>query len=288
MIISRLNGGLGNQMFQYAFARHLSIKNSTNLKYDFIYYAGDSKRKYALGCFNIDIEKANRQEIKKFLGTKKPFISRIQRYLQIEINKKVLREKKLNFDKSNLSFGGEAYLIGYWQSEKYFEDIENVICKEFQFKKKPAGKNKSMLKRIMSTNSISIHVRRSDYVIDRKTNEFHGVTKVQYYKKAIELVLNKKDKPTFFVFSDDIEWCVKNFDFIKGITFVDYNEQEKSYEDMRLMSSCKHNIIANSSFSWWGAWLNQNEDKIIIAPQKWFRSKNINTKDLIPKSWIMI
>jgi len=140
MIIVQLNGGLGNQMFQYAFARYLSIKNSTDLKYDFISYTGDSKREYALGCFNVEIEKANRQEIEKFLGTKNSFISRKQRCLHTEINKKVLREKKLNFDKNNLSFGGEAYLIGYWQSEKYFEDIESIIRKEFQFKKKLAGK----------------------------------------------------------------------------------------------------------------------------------------------------
>ncbi len=288
MIIVQFNGGLGNQMFQYAFARHLSIKNSTGLKYDFIFYAGDSKREYALGCFSVEIEKASRQEVEKFLGTKNPFINKIQKYLHIEINKKALKERELNFDKSNLSFGGEAYLIGYWQSEKYFKDIENVIRKEFRFKKKPVGKNKSMLKRIMSTNSISIHVRRGDYAIDRKTNKFHGVAKAHYYKKAVELVLKKQDKPTFYIFSDDIPWCKKSLGFIKKAIFVDYNEQEKSYEDMRLMSSCKHNIIANSSFSWWGAWLNDNPEKIVIAPKKWFNNHSISTRDRLPTFWIKI
>ncbi len=288
MIIVQLNGGLGNQMFQYAFARHLSIINSTDLKYDFISYSIDSKRDYALWCFNIDIEKANRQEIENFIGSKNPFISRIQRYLRIGINKNVLREKNMNFDKSNLSFGAKAYLIGYWQSEKYFKDKESVIRKEFQFKRKPVGKNKSMLKRIKSTDNVSIHIRRGDYVRDKKTNEFHDVTKMQFYKKAIELVSKIQDKPTFFVFSDDITWCKKSLNFIEDATFVDHNEQEESYEDMRLMSSCKHNIIANSSFSWWGAWLNDNPEKIVIAPKKWFNDPSISTRDRLPASWIKI
>ena len=136
--------------------------------------------------------------------------------------------------------------------------------------------------------SVCIHIRRGDYVEDIITNQFHGVCNLDYYYRSIEYIASKIKNPYFFVFSDDPLWVKQNLILKYPCDYIDQNFGKKDYEDMRVISKCKHNIIANSSFSWWGAWLNINPNKIVIAPKNWFKSKAINTKDLIPESWFKI
>jgi hypothetical protein len=149
--------------------------------------------------------------------------------------------------------------------------------------------NEEMAHRIGGEESaVSIHVRRGDYVSDAGTNRFHGTCSVDYYHDAVDRISGFAPASHFFVFSDGIDWAKENLRLRQPVTYVDFNDGEKNYEDLRLMSLCKHHIIANSSFSWWGAWLNPNPDKIVIAPKKWFNDPSINTDDLIPNSWLRL
>ena len=136
--------------------------------------------------------------------------------------------------------------------------------------------------------AVSLHIRRGDYVSNPVTNNYHGTCSLAYYKKAVLLLKEKIENPSFFIFSDDLLWARENLDFINDMTFIDLDKSIPDHEEMHLMSQCKHNIIANSSFSWWGAWLNENSDKIVIAPKKWFSDNTINTEDLIPAKWMRI
>ena len=173
------------------------------------------------------------------------------------------------------------YLAGYWQSEKYFSFIEEKIKAEFTFKIEIDDINKKYLEEMNKVESISLHVRRGDYLSSPSLN----VCTEKYYENAITYFRERIENPIFFVFSNDIEWCRQNING-KDIKYINVNKGERSYNDMRLMSACKHNIIANSSFSWWGAWLNSNAQKIIVAPNKWINnSKNVSESDIIPEKW---
>ncbi len=281
MIITKLIGGLGNQMFQYAAGRRVSYVRNTELKLDITSYknqVGITPRKYALHVFNIQENFASESEIRKFKKN-----SSILKFFE---KNTYVKEKHFHFNPSILNTGDNSYLEGYWSSEKYFKDIENIIRKEFTLKNKPDVSNQKMIGQIKNCNSVSIHIRRSDYVFDEKTNKYHGVCDLKYYYRSVDYLANKIKNPYFFIFSDDPLWVKHNLILKHPHAHIDYNIGKQDHEDMRLMSYCRHNIIANSSFSWWGAWLNKN--KIVIAPKKWFKEPSINTKDLIPQSWIKI
>lgn len=295
MIITKLIGGLGNQMFQYAVGRRAAYINKTLFKLDvsgFKKQEDMTKREYFLGCFNISESFANEKEVKKLKTVGKSKLSRyflkFISFFTLYNKRSHIAEKHFYFDPNILKVREDTYLEGYWASERYFKDIENIIRHDFTFKVKPDSENKKLIKKIENSMSVSIHVRRGDYVSVRKTQECHGVCNLDYYKKAIKLITAKVKKPHFFIFSDDPEWVKQNLKLSYPNTVVDHNFQKKDYEDLRLMSLCKHNIIANSSFSWWGAWLNQNKNKVIIAPRRWFNNVLINTKDLVPQFWIKI
>jgi len=180
------------------------------------------------------------------------------------------------------------YLEGYWQSEKYFKHIESIIRNDFTYINETDSDNLKILNRIKGSESIAIHFRRGDYINNRKTNEVHGICSMEYYNSAVDYIAQKVSSPYFFIYSDDIEWVKRNLSIKYNKMFVDINTPEKASNDLRLISNCKHQIIANSSFSWWGAWLNQNPEKIVIAPKKWFMDEKRNTSDLIPEKWIRL
>jgi hypothetical protein len=290
MIITKLIGGLGNQMFQYAAGRRAAYANDTLLKLDITGYenqGGMTPREYVLNVFEIKEDFAEESEIIKLkdISIIKKLFNKIWPLFQ---NASYIREKFSYFDPKILKINDNSYLDGYWGSEKYFIDIEKIIRKEFTFKNRPDSVNQKMISRINDCNSVSIHIRRGDYVKDKKTNIFHGVCNLKYYLISVALITNRVNNPKFFIFSDDPLWARQNLHLEFPSVYIDHNVGRKDYEDMRLMSKCKHNIVANSSFSWWGAWLNQNPNKIVVAPKKWFRDKSIDTKDLIPESWIKI
>jgi len=287
IIITKLQGGLGNQMFQYAIGWNLAKKNNTDLKFDLSFYnkqqKGFLKRNYSLNYFNIKEKIATETEIKKLKKYKwKKGRRHFFHNLFFANNSIYIKEKQFNFNPKILKIKNFVYLDGYWQSEKYFENIKNIIRKEFILKNKFQIKDTKLKKTIKNTKSVSLHIRRTDYLIAKK-NVYYSCP-LDYYYKAIEKIAKKYSNLHIFVFSDDIKWTKDNLKTKFPITFIGGN---KDYEDLILMSLCKHNIIANSSFSWWGAWLNSNPNKIVIAPKKWFNI-TINTDDLIPNSWIKI
>lgn len=293
MIIVKLIGGLGNQMFQYAAARRLSHVNNVPLKFDldwFENHSTDIKREYELNVFNIQGKPASPDETAKLKEPpcKPSLFSLIKRKILPSYKQTHIRQRHYHFEPDILELGSNTYLEGYWQSEKYFKDIDTVIRKEFTFKPEPDSLNREMAGCIKSSDSVSLHVRRGDYILNEVTNNYHGTCSQEYYSKAIEIISKKIKAPQFFVFSDEPEWTKANLDIKHTATYIDINGPEKAYEDMRLMSLCKHHIIANSSFSWWGAWLNPEPDKMVIAPSKWFNDKSINTKDLLPETWTVI
>jgi len=292
MIITKLIGGLGNQMFQYAAGRRAAYVNNTELKLDISGYKHQknlTKRQYLLNIFNIHEKFASPIEIFLLTFPERFFIRKhltlFHKLTSRFCKQKYISQIPLQFDQRALAIKNNTYLEGFWGSEKYFIDIKEIIYQEFCLKNKPDSFNEQIINKITHSNSVALHVRRGDYVSDRKTHEFHGLCSSRYYFHAIKLITSKINNPHFFIFSDDLEWVKKNIKLKYPTNYVVHNYGKQDHEDLRLMSNCCHNIIANSSFSWWGAWLNQNPQKIVIVPKYWFKDKSISTKYLIPKSW---
>lgn len=292
MIITKIHGGLGNQLFEYAAGRMLASKYKTILKLDISSLTkAETKRNFNLGIFNINADIATNDEVvvinKLDTSKKRKILWNMMFFLGIK-KFYFFREKGMRYDPSIRKIPDNSYIHGHWQSEIYFKEIEDSIRKEFVVKTVQSGSNAVMANKIFNSNSVSIHIRRTDYVMNDSFKKIYDVCNLKYYDDAIRYVMKKVDNPTFFIFSDDINWVKNNMSFPKGVIFVDINDSNTCYEDLRLMSQCKHNIIANSTFSWWGAWLNTNQDKIIITPDKWFNLTEIDISDLLPTSWIRI
>jgi Glycosyl transferase family 11 len=298
MIVVNITDGLGNQMFQYAAGRCLAAKHSTVLKLDILGFEENAEyRCYELNCFHvwehiatsqeIDIltkrnSKSVRQQLKKI---KNNFLTRHQ-FSNSFSEKTILKERHFHFDPDFLRFPNNIYLDGYWQSEKYFRDIQDIIRREFTIKYPQDSKSQYIAELISQVNSVSIHIRRGDYVENPIIAGRHGVCDLEYYNRAIHHIADLLSQPHFFVFSNDPDWVRKNIHLKFPMTIIDHNGSSRSYEDLRLMSLCRHQIIANSSFSWWGAWINSNSEKIVIAPAKWFKGLDYDTTDLIPDNWL--
>lgn len=287
MIIVKLKGGLGNQLFQYAFGRLIALKRGEDLKLDkdILGQRGDTYRSYGLDAFNIKAEIASQEEVLKL---KYPYglISKAWRLFKA----KFLRIFNIGYKKSLLKTKAR-YLEGFFQSYKYLEPIKNELKKEFSLKNDNLKiKYPAILEEIRSTESVAIHIRRGDYVSNIKVNKAHFVCDLNYYEKAFRLIKDKLKERNleakFFIFSDDIAWAKDNLKeesciFVSRPEFLDY-------EELILMSKAKHNIIANSSFSFWSAWLNSNPEKIVIAPTLWNRKYQRAYKDLLPEDWLRV
>ncbi len=292
MIIVKLMGGLGNQLFQYAAGRRLARLHDVTLKLDLTWFGDDltgvTPRAFALGPFSICAEPATGDEIARLY---EPAFGRIKRFLNLmnsDYSKTHIRGQNVHFDPAILSLPDNVLLDGYWQSEKYFHDVASVIRSDFTMCVEPDGRNREVMSDINRCNSISIHFRRGDYVNDAKTASHHRTCTYDYYMEAVKMAAARVDRPHFFAFSDDPEWVREHFKISHPITLIDNNSPDLAHEDLRLMSLCNHHIIANSSFSWWGAWLNPRSDKIVISPARWFNDRSIEKNDLIPASWLRI
>lgn len=290
MIVVRLIGGLGNQMFQYAIARSLADRYNVVLKLDLSGYEQYTLRHYELGGFNIRAEIADRPDIDYFKVNIQQcsVLQRIKSCLPFSAPGMVFRETAFVFDERLLSLKPPVYLDGYWQTERYFIHNSEALRRDFTSHQQLDGKNGKMLSQIKATNAVSLHIRRGDYISDSKTNNFHGVCSLEYYHAAVHIIAERVENPHIFIFSDDHEWAMNNLDFKYPSTLVDINSGDQGILDMVLMCQCEHHIIANSSFSWWGAWLNPSPEKIVIAPKSWFRNAPHDTSDLLPKAWITL
>lgn len=291
MVISNIIGGLGNQMFQYATARALALRLDADFRVDLSHFVGyELHQGFELErLFNCPVEKASKCDLSNVLSWQGSKL--IQKFLR-RPQLKILRKKSFTVEPHHhywaeiMELEGNQYLYGYWQSEKYFINVAETIRKDFSFKQPLLDENTHIVEQLANVNSVSLHVRRGDYVTNTK-NAFIGTCSTTYYQSAIKEIENQIINPVFFIFSDDIDWVKKNLVVDRSSIFVSHNKGSESYNDMRLMSLCKHNIIANSSFSWWGAWLNSNPQKIVIAPKQWFASGQ-DDSDLIPKTWIRV
>ena len=285
MINVRLKGRLGNILFQYAVGRHLAIKNNTKLKLNFKYYKNRQdpfgrRIRNILDSFNIDpksYKKVGPESILNYVGINWPFR-----------NNNVYKDNDKGFSPEVLILGNGTTLDGYFQSENYFKEIEAIIRDDLQIKNGYFGKESDDYKeRVLSGNSVSLHVRRGDYLREKNRN----ICNANYFSKSVDYMRENLKTPHFFVFSDDIEWCINNLE-LTDCTFVKIPGSGKNpVIDLQLMSLCKHNIISNSSFSWWGAWLNKNKEKIVVAPDRWGFSDKPDSKvmlDRLPEDWVRI
>lgn len=292
MIITKLMGGLGNQLFEYAFARTLSLKHNTELKVDAsglktkeLFQQG-TVRELELNKMGLNIRAANELELaiynKGKIGKGIDLV-----LLSTGKNKIYVRERSFEFDSKYLNAPADCYLDGYWQSEKYFSSIRKELLKELS-PKILSPDTRSVGLRFELENAVSIHVRRGDYISIPENKELYAECDAHYYRAAIAKMNELHTNCSFYVFSDEIEWFKNNVGEMPNVKYVSHNRGGDGYQDLYLMSLCKHNIIANSSFSWWGAWLNKNEKKTVIAPKNWFKNNLKDTKDLIPDSWIKL
>ncbi|MCL4352884.1 MAG: alpha-1,2-fucosyltransferase [Patescibacteria group bacterium] len=288
MIITRLNGGLGNQMFQYAVGRRAAVINKTVLKLDTQLFSPErnNPRNYGLFIFKIKAEPASPEEIKKI---------KFQRRWRLWFEKSHYWEENFKFNHEVLFSPDNSYIDctdphSYWQSPKYFDDIEETIRQDFSFKDRPEQHLLAIIQGIHRHDSISLHLRRDDYVHKKNIRQIFGLLGKDYYQKAISIITKNIKNPKIYIFSspDGIEWAKRGLEINFPHVFVSELTSFSESDDLRCMAICKHNIIANSTFSWWGAWLNSNRNKTIIAPKRWFRGKPIDTTDLIPKEWIRI
>jgi hypothetical protein len=275
-------GGLGNQIFQYAIGRALAIRNHCQLWLDDRHYVTHPQFKYGLQHFNIQAQIAEPAQLPPARSEWLKYFS----WRLVAASRSLVRERGLQFDPTVLERRGKLYLRGYWQSEKYFLDQADCIRQELTFKHSAEGRNAEMLQQICSAASIGLHIRRGDYVNSPRVNKVHGTCSLQYYRAGVEKILNQTQAPaTVFVFSDDPAWIKQNLRIDCAKVYVDINDGSAAHEDLRLLSACQHQVISNSTFSWWAAWLNRYPDKQIVAPARWFADPAKCSDDLVPASW---
>ena len=279
MIITKLKGGLGNQLFQYATGRAAALHHKLPLKLDLtIFKTYKLHNGYRLDQYAIQADIATENEIINLKGRNNVLFSALRKAGLIK-RKSYFKEKRSSYFDERVLKNKFVYLDGYWQNELYFSNIRKELLRELSPINPMNDLGCDYLEPIKKSNSVSIHVRRGDYLNLKNIN----VLDVDYYMKAVEYVRKNVEKPTFFIFSDDLDWCKKNLGFLDGCTYVDRTQTE--IDDLKLMSFCRHNITANSSFSWWGAWLNQNPNKIVIAPKGWLLN-DPGSSNIIPLDWV--
>ncbi|MGD0999505.1 MAG: alpha-1,2-fucosyltransferase [Candidatus Brocadiia bacterium] len=280
MIIVRLRGGLGNQLFEYACGRALSLRNGAPLKLDLTGYRDRSyaeRRPYLLDRFRIAASEAGALEMKLAHGGR---IARALTALAPSRRFRTFSEEALHFQPEVAAARGNVYLLGYWQCERYFADCADPVRSEFALKSEPQAESLRLLREIEDCEAVSVHVRRGDFLTEPG---FH-VCDPEYYQGAAESIAKAVRAPRYYVFSDDPAWTKEHL-ALQPAVFVGHNGAGRPEEDLRLMRRCKHHIIANSTFSWWGAWLCEHPGKIVIAPRRWFADPKRDSSDIVPASW---
>ncbi len=292
MIVVRISDGLGNQMFQYALGRRLSRERGVALKLDPRAVKGHPERHFALDELSLESAFATKDEVRA--------LTRLPTLVPKKLAPRFLRERRrrlrpptyrregdsFRFEPDVLSTPAPAYLHGYWQSERYFDSIADVLREDFEVRTPITGRDAQVAAQIDDVEAVSIHVRRGDYVSDPATHALHGVCSADYYAQGVAYFTEHLSAPRFFVFSDDPAWAAANLKLPSDTVFIDHNDGSNGHEDLRLMSRCRHHLIANSSFSWWGAWLNPRPDKIVVAPRRWTTA--FECPDVCPPAWVRL
>ncbi len=295
MLIVEIFGGLGNQMFQYAFARALSLEKGVPFAMDLSWFKTQidtsaldrpDKREYLLDHFNIvdNYSSCESSSLSRLAGkavVKIPILSRVVPLLDKRVTFEI-KENGYEVDDVKIPSEGTVFLRGYWQNYEYFLGHVGVIARDFTLKGQMSVENRKYLEQIIASNSVSIHFRRGDS-LKSYARKFYAMASIDYFLNAASLMGDKMPQPTFFVFSNDTEWVKANFKIGFPIVFIESGGPD--YEHLFLMSRCKHNIIDSSTFSWWAAWLNENPSKIVVAPEKWVLDEN-NYHVKVPGSWL--
>ena len=291
MIIARITSGLGNQLFQYALGRGLALRNNTSLYFDLSYYRQqydtDTPRKFKLDRFVIDYTPLHTSPYR--------YVSKATKLLPGRSMKPIvnwLTEKQFHADTAVLDTTDRMVILdGFWQSERYFAHCADAIRAELTFADRETSAAFASYRRQIdrAEQPISVHVRRGDYVSHPEFSQSFGFVGVDYYRAAIARLTDQFPAATLFLFSDDPAWVRNNLSLDVPHVFVENTGPDADLEDLQLMSLCSHHVIANSSFSWWGAWLNADKHKMVIAPDRWFKNKpGWDTKDLIPSTWLRL
>lgn len=290
MIIVKLQGGLGNQLFQFAFAKALASHRKDKLYIDTNWFKknnGATYRQFELHHLGIEFERASNKQLRIFFP--KGAVHKFKKTVKEKFGKVCLiKETQVSmFQDSLFTLQGDIYLAGYWQSWKYFESISSQIKQQFLLHTNLSPTAQAVLQNIKENTPLSIHIRRNDFANNLAIRKVHGVCSLEYYRKAIRMVRNQHPNIHCFVFTDEPDWAEEKLSSVQNLKIV---RKTKSYEDLFLISNCKHHIVANSTFSWWGAWLCPNPNKLVIAPKQWYADEQLNktTVDLIPKGWIRI
>lgn len=291
MIIVKLMGGLGNQMFQFAAAKALADFHNTSIKVDLSFLLDRSPkenftfREFDLDIFNLSITKAKPEEVKPFLTRPNKFVRALYYYTKLRPSYNYYYEKSFHYNPNFFNLPNNSYIEGYWQSPLYFAKIEKQIRTDFTFKEPIINRSLELSQLISKTDSICVNVRRTDFL----SNNYHGVCDMNYYNPSMEKMSGLLSDPHFFIFTDDHEWAKNNFKSQHPITFIGPEHNGNKFSNkFQLMTLCKNFIIPNSSFAWWAAYLSTHPDKIVIGPSKWFADHSSSTKDLRFGNWITI
>jgi hypothetical protein len=285
MIVFKAQGGLGNQLFQYATARAMALKNECPLIVDHHWFdnplRGETRRAFDLLRYQVNMRLATARELRQWTLMR----NRWSKYLRPILPLKVLTDQCADPASALSNAEPNLYMKGFWQSEQYFVQVRPILLSELQPQEPAAAMDRYFLDQMHGSAAVSLHVRRGDYVTDANTAAYHGVCSLSYYNNAIEYIAQRITSPVFFVFSDDPQWTKENIRIPFQTYYIEHNDSGAAFQDLRLMAACKHHIIANSSFSWWGAWLSRFENQIVVSPSKWFHGVPPPT-NLIPPSWI--
>ncbi len=286
MIVVQLRGGLGNQMFQYALGRRLALSHGVPLRLDIRPLEKDPQRAYALGHFRIAASLIHPIELSWRLPYPLHPPRRLAWLPRWPGTMRYIHEGCGDpFNPEVLKAPSASFLVGYWPSERYFSEITDTIRQDFQLSEPMTAARQAVATEISAANGVSVHVRRGDYVSNPAANAYHGTCSSGWYETGMEKMARGMENPTFFVFSDDPDWSRKNIRTRWPTRFIEPGEDGKDHQDMHLMAMCRHHIIANSSFSWWGAWLDSRPDKRVIAPLSWLSDAGRDTGDFVPPSW---
>jgi hypothetical protein len=290
-VIARIEGGLGNQLFQYAAARSLADRLGCELALDLRGLAENGDRPYQLDLYQTRCSIADAA----LLNALPPWRSSRSRRARSSIAQcmpglyayPVFWPRDFSFDARFELIERPVFIVGYWQTEKYFARNRPHLLRDLQLRT-PLDSSHPVLVRIRSSNSVALHVRRGDYISNSAAAEFHGTCDIAYYAAAVADLVKLQSDVELFVFSDDPEWARSNLKFALPSHFVDAHSPEQGHLDLELMRNCRHHIIANSSFSWWGAWLCESAGQLVYAPRRWFRDPGVNTSDIIPPRWQLV
>lgn len=280
MIIVRIIGGLGNQMFQYAAGRSLAASRGTALELDTRDFAFYPLQPFGLSKLRIDTSVSIGQHSHEFPRWKRRVLARLPQGL----SRAYYKERSLAYDPAWERLGSHVYLDGYFQSERFFDKVAPILRREFIPAMQSVHPRNMCSERLAQEESVALHVRRGDYVSDRKTLATHGVCSIEYYRRALDLVRNSLKAPRFYLFSNDLEWSRENLTLPSDVVCVDWNGGAPEW-DLYLMSKCRHHVIANSSFSWWGAWLATHPEQLVVWPKPWFDDQRLDASDLVPARW---